>query len=466
MKILVDCTDIAFHGGNTGIRRVAHNLARHAVAVGDILHFDAHLVARFPAIGFVRLEDPSLEGLGQAVGAVRLLAYHGRTPRRFRRLCGTLFRPLGLQCWIERQWRGPGKLLLIAALLAPVYVATIVAMLVAPWLPPPDGAVEPEPGDVLTIPGSSWWGPQMRGIIPRLRRGGVHVVPLIHDLFPVTLPEVAREDLIDSFRGNIGPLLANSALVLANSRFTADQVEAYIRRNGIRPAPAVDVFRMGIELDLAESAAGLRDDLADFFARGPTFLAVGTVEPRKNYDVLLDAFELGERSGRPFQLVIAGKHGWKSERLRKRIESLTAAGFPLRWFKDLSDSELAWCYQNARALIYPSIAEGFGLPLLEALLQGCPVLASDLPVFREIGADHCRYFSPRDAESLARMVEQSLIDPPPRPQVKWPDWRESALEFFGKIRRHFQDGPAYTSRGQGCSDQSRRLFANSRVEKT
>ena len=439
MKIFIDCTDIAFHGGNTGIQRVARNLARHARAVSDILDFECSLVAFFPSLGFVALEEPSPDGLHRAVGTIRLLAYYGKTPRRFRRLCSVLLRPFGAAAWIERQWHGPRKLPLILLLLLPVYAATAVGMLIAPWLRPPHQMVEPTTGDILTIPGSSWWGVQMKGVIPRIKSKGIGIVPLIHDLFPVTLPEVARSDLIDSFRGNIGTLLAHSDLVLTNSRFTAAQVEEYIRQEEIEPAPAVDVFRMGVELDLVDDRATPRLDLVDFFAQGPTFFAVGTVEPRKRYDVLLDAFEKLLQSGRSVRLVIAGKRGWKSEHVQRRIESLMDAGRPLCWFEDLSDSELAWCYRNARALVYSSIAEGFGLPLLEALLHGCPVLASDIPIFREIGGEHCRYFPPNDAESLANAMGEWSIDPPTRPKVTWPNWQESSLEFFGKILRHFQD---------------------------
>ncbi len=96
----------------------------------------------------------------------------------------------------------------------------------------------------------------------------------------------------------------------------------------------------------------------------------------------------------------------------EQLQKHSQYGKSLFWLNDATDTELAFCYRNARALVYPSIIEGFGLPLVEALYYGCPVLASDIPVFHEIGGDHCTYFSLESSAQLGRAYSGIRIDTP------------------------------------------------------
>ncbi|BAN69952.1 glycosyltransferase family 4 protein [endosymbiont of unidentified scaly snail isolate Monju] len=402
------------------------------------MELQTQLLAYLPALGFVKLEEPSRQSLRASIGTLRLLAYESRTPRRFRRLCSTLLEPFGLASWIERNWQGPSRLTLIALFLVPVYLTSAVSAVITRLLPMPKAAIRMKSSDILVIPGTSWWGRELETQLPELHAQGIHLIPLIHDMFPLTHAHVVRHDIIDDFRRNINTLLSISAMVLTNSNFTARQLVSYIQKKDFNPRPEVESFRMGIELDLVDTRQSPRAELHSVFSSEAVFLTVGTVEPRKNLPFLLDAFMELWKWHPEIPLVVVGKYGWKSESTRARIKSLIAAGRPLYWFQDLNDSELAWCYRHARALIYPSLIEGFGLPLLEALLHGCPVLASDIPVFREIGGEHCRYFPLDDPTPLSALIEEYAANPPSRPRVEWPNWQESAVEFFGKIRDHFQ----------------------------
>jgi alpha-1,2-rhamnosyltransferase len=135
------------------------------------------------------------------------------------------------------------------------------------------------------------------------------------------------------------------------------------------------------------------------------YLVVGTIEPRKNHSYLLDAFELAWRRHPRIRLCLAGAIGWNCDSVVERIRRHPRFGRSLFLFDDLSDAELQYAYRHAQALIMPSIAEGFGLPIVEALHLGLPVLASDTPIHREVGRDFCRYFELSDASSLAATVE-------------------------------------------------------------
>jgi len=106
-------------------------------------------------------------------------------------------------------------------------------------------------------------------------------------------------------------------------------------------------------------------------------------------------------------------------------------------FNDLSDTELDYCYNHAKALVLPSQAEGFGLPLVEALYKGLPVLASDIPIFREVGKDFCTYFDISQPTSLAKIVvdiEKKETMPKVRnpEEYQLPDWKDSCRELLTK----------------------------------
>ncbi len=115
-------------------------------------------------------------------------------------------------------------------------------------------------------------------------------------------------------------------------------------------------------------------------------------------------------------------------------------GRRLFWFSDLSDHELDYCYRQCRALLAPSLVEGFNLPIVEALSRGATVLAIDLPVHREVGGNFAAYFPPTDAPRLADLIERlrspgglpGVADPV---QFRWPDWRESCRQLLTETTR-------------------------------
>src|SRR5262249_21426508 len=138
---------------------------------------------------------------------------------------------------------------------------------------------------------------------------------------------------------------------------------------------------------------------------GKYFLFVGTQEPRKNLPALLKAFaELPSDA----VIVLAGPEGWQTEPWRAFInDRVRIAGY-------VSKKELRALYQNAMALVMPSLEEGFGLPILEAMASQTPVIASDIPVFREIGGNSFVAVDPASAESIAVGMRQVWQDPAER----------------------------------------------------
>lgn len=175
------------------------------------------------------------------------------------------------------------------------------------------------------------------------------------------------------------------------------------------------------------------------------WLVVGSVEPRKNHAAALDAHEIYlARSAFRRPLVIAGGSGWHSGPLHQRFTALAAGGAPVRYLGYVPDSELVALYARGFALIAPSWHEGFGLPVIEAMTAGLPVLASDRTSLPEVGGAAGRYFSPDDPAALATLMLDLEADPANRARLaaaslarsaacRWPATAQSVLEFIERL---------------------------------
>jgi glycosyltransferase involved in cell wall biosynthesis len=147
----------------------------------------------------------------------------------------------------------------------------------------------------------------------------------------------------------------------------------------------------------------------------PFILSVGTVEPRKNYLRLLDAYARLRERGIEHRLLIAGRLGWLYEPILARVETLRLGAHVAIVQPD--DEALAAMYSLADACVFPSLYEGFGIPLLEALATGTPVACSDASSFPEIVGDAAITFQPYDVESIVVGLERVLTDADLRRQL-------------------------------------------------
>ena len=158
---------------------------------------------------------------------------------------------------------------------------------------------------------------------------------------------------------------------------------------------------------------------------------VSTVEPRKGHEQVLDAFEQLWDSGFDANLVIVGKQGWHVEALINRLRTHPEVGGRLLWLEGVSDEFLGQIYSTSTCLIVASKGEGFGLPLIEAAQHGLPIIARDLPVFREVAGDHAYYFNGQQAPELARTISEwkkhyEQGTHPHSESMPWLTWKQSA----------------------------------------
>jgi glycosyltransferase involved in cell wall biosynthesis len=178
--------------------------------------------------------------------------------------------------------------------------------------------------------------------------------------------------------------------------------------------------------------------------QGDYWLAVGTLEPRKNYETLLEALDLyWSRSPRPQPLRIAGGGGWKSGLLKKQLEDLETRG-RVQQLGYVSDAELLRLYAGAQALVFPSWYEGFGLPVLEAMSQGAPVICSDRASLPEVGGEAAIYIDPASPESICQAMLRLEAAPDRRAQLvlagrrraerfSWAKTARETLDFYRRV---------------------------------
>lgn len=234
------------------------------------------------------------------------------------------------------------------------------------------------------------------------------VVVLVHDTIPLDRPEYARPDTLAGFQRKMQAVSRHADLIVHTTQDSRAKTEAQFAGMG-RVPPGV-VANLGV--------SPMKPEPLSFTPKEPYFLCLGTIEPRKNHALLLDIWP-ALPDPKP-HLYIVGSRGWADEALMARLEAQVAEGH-VHVLSDLADGGVMTLMQGARALLFPSMAEGFGIPALEAASVGTPLILSNLAVFRELLDDNAIYLEPEARypwmETIARLALQSRqrvsVMPPP-----------------------------------------------------
>ncbi|HUR89851.1 MAG TPA: glycosyltransferase [Ramlibacter sp.] len=271
-----------------------------------------------------------------------------------------------------------------------------------------------------------------------LRTSHVRVVFMVYDLLPMILPGCFLPEAAENHARWLR-VVANSDVAVCISQAVATQLREWLDAN-VPGAPLQEIRWVHLGADLGErgSAEPFRDGAQEILKRvreHPSFLMVGTIEPRKSHAQVLDAFELLWQRGSDATLVISGRAGWMTEALVERLRSHPENGNRLLWVEEATDDLLKRLYESCSALVLASRGEGFGLPLVEAAQRGLPIIARDLPVFREVAGDHAYYFIDGDsAQVLAGSIESWLQmrkdgRHPKSSGMRWLTWAQSAAKL-------------------------------------
>lgn len=373
--LLIDVTDLIwflqFHNRVTGIQRVVSCLADEAT--------------RLPAVGRHTLEQPG----GRRVRLVYFDSANGRA------------------CALELS----SLRTLLDELLARGAPAEVIEEARARVL----GAMRPltlTAGDRYVIAGAFWATDGYERFLPRLRRDGVLVGAYVYDLIPFSHPQFVTDSTLAGVQSKFVNVLSLLDFAITISDFVGGELNALLRLR-LGEGPPIATVPLAHDLPAPRQHRSEPGDKA-FDASVPEAFAlcVGTIELRKNPALLVDVWSALHRKhgARLPSLVLVGKWGWDSAALRERLERLDYVDGKIVLFNGLSDQRLKSLYEKCLFTIFPSFAEGWGLPVGESLAYGKPCVASNATSIPEVGGDLCVYVDPFDMLGAGATIERLLFD--------------------------------------------------------
>ncbi len=307
-----------------------------------------------------------------------------------------------------------------------------------------DRGVDYAAGDcllALDYSGEAFIRASENGLFTAIREQGVQCRMLVHDLLPVTRPELFPPNANSHF-GRWLDAVAQLDGAICVTRTVADELRRWLQVNHPERSESFTLGYSHHGADISGSAPsrGLPDDAEQILSRlaeRPSILMVGTLEPRKGYTQALAAFTELWNKGVELNLVIVGREGWQDlpDQQRRDIPDLIRQlrqhperGQRLFWLEGVSDEFLEKVYAAADGLLAASLDEGFGLPLIEAAQKRLPILARDIPVFREVAADHACFYRADNPTELGEAISAWHASgfKPSAVQMPWLTWRQSA----------------------------------------
>ncbi|MET0371042.1 MAG: glycosyltransferase family 1 protein [Sphingobium sp.] len=271
-----------------------------------------------------------------------------------------------------------------------------------------------------------------------LRAEGAKFVTLVHDVIPLSHPEFARPQGAEEHLRRVRSIDDYATGIIGNSQATIDALVPHLKRGlGGR---SIRVAHFGADAtDIFDSRHYTPPDR-------PYFVYIATIEPRKNHLLLLNIWRrlIEQHGDRVPQLVLVGRRGWENENVVDMLDRAEALRGHVVEAGELSDRQMAEVIAGARATLMPSFAEGFGMPVIEALSAGVPVICSDIDAHREVGADVPDYLDPLDGLGWLRAVQAYAVDGSPeraaqvarlagwRPPT-WHDYFDVVTQLLGEV---------------------------------
>lgn len=401
--IWVDVTDLlVWRGTFTGIQRVTYEYAIRLEKDG----------AKFFAFDYVenRFFEVKLSALGQVADVDSVIQQVPRISRR-RRIRQVLGAPYYRLSDEKKAFLHPYVVAANHTVRSMLHVALKARSDYAPKLVVSEYHEYPQAvfnnTDTVVLLGAGWNTPALLQKLVELRaERGFRLSQHINDILPIYQPQLFADGLPEIFEEYMTIAVKNADIITVISKATQRDVKTYCRQHGVTK-PIVRVVRLGDNPEVADAAkqpAGVAED-------EKFILAVGTFEVRKNYQLLYQAVKLAQIESRSIpRIVIAGRPGWLSADLRHMIQHDPHASRHIVWLSDVSDAELKWLYGHCMFTVFPSVAEGWGLPIAESLQNGKFCLTSGLSSMLEIGEGLVDYFLPYDARECLAKIEYYLAE--------------------------------------------------------
>ena len=256
-------------------------------------------------------------------------------------------------------------------------------------------------GDTLVLLGAGWNETKLfDAVVSAKQQHGIRISQHINDILPIYQPQLFADELIEVFTPFVNKAIRHADVITVISEATKRDLLVFCKENGVKNA-RIKVIRLGDDVVKKSSTKPKEIHDAEQF-----ILAVGTFEIRKNYTLLYQTMKLAQLEGRPLpKIVIVGRKGWLSSDLAHVIERDPQAKQHILWLTDVNDEGLEWLYNNCLFTVFPSLSEGWGLPIAESLQHGKLCIASGVSSMLEIGDGMVDYFLPYDArECLEKIV--------------------------------------------------------------
>jgi glycosyltransferase involved in cell wall biosynthesis len=261
--------------------------------------------------------------------------------------------------------------------------------------------------DVVLVLGAAWeWPRMLERLVEEQNHVGFAAATMIHDLIPVECPHFVSPRAVTVFTSYLHRVLRLSSVLVVVSDATKRSLEKWCAEQGITPPP-LQIAYHGDGFHRPE-VSSRPSSLPD----GEFVLSVSTVEPRKNYYLLYQVVKQAKLEKTPIpRIVIVGRAGWKTGDLQDLLRNDATLRDSLTWLEDVSDSELTWLYEKALFTLFPSLIEGWGLPVSESISFGKFCISSNLSSMPEIAGDLIDYASPYDPAEWVRAIHRYSADP-------------------------------------------------------
>lgn len=237
----------------------------------------------------------------------------------------------------------------------------------------------------------------------------IKIVNFMHDILPILNPQFfSNTGSLSSFVQYFGAAIKYSDLFITSTKSTLNEIYKLTDSMNLERIPG-DYSWLGSNIKAASSSSDIDPEVVNAVEKGKYILCVGTIEPRKNLEFVLDAFEK-QLFDKGINLIFAGRIGWNVGGFVERINNCSRKNSQFWHFIGLDDANIDYLYKNCTALVFSSFDEGFGLPVVESLEKGTPVIASDIPVLREVGRDYADYFELGNYDDFYDIVTKYYFD--------------------------------------------------------
>ncbi len=276
----------------------------------------------------------------------------------------------------------------------------------------------------------------------KMRCYGVRVLFVVYDLLCLQMPHYFNQEVVKGYKQWLDVVMQSDGMICISGS-VAEELKVWMKTQSEQRLRSLNVssFHLGADIENSVPTIGLPDNAENvlrIIRKRRSFLLVGILEPRKGHCQVLDAFERLWAEDIDVNLVFVGRQGGQIDELVEKINRHPQAGQHFFWLEGISDEYLHKIYNAVTCLIFASEGEGFGLPLIEAARYKIPIIARDIPVFREVAGEFAFYFRGCQSVDLYQAIQDwlqlyQLQQYPQSDAMPWLTWQEATAALLTLI---------------------------------